>query len=92
MPTRGKARDRRTIKRKSAAKRLYGRRWRKWAKDGLIAEPLCRLCAANGLTVEATVRDHIIPHRGNLELFWQADNVQSLCKPCHDHKTLVEHQ
>ena len=34
--------------------------------------------------------DHIIPHKGNLELFWDEDNLQALCKPCHDRKTAKE--
>lgn len=38
----------------------------------------------------ATVVDHIIPHRGNEELFWDEDNWQGLCKRCHDRKTWRE--
>src|SRR4051812_48913924 len=30
------------------------------------------------------VGDHIIPHRGDPDLFWDEDNVQTLFKPCHD--------
>lgn len=30
------------------------------------------------------VADHDIPHRGDPGLFWYADGVQCLCKPCHD--------
>jgi 5-methylcytosine-specific restriction endonuclease McrA len=32
----------------------------------------------------ATVCDHITPHKGDLTKFWNAGNLQSLCKPCHD--------
>jgi 5-methylcytosine-specific restriction endonuclease McrA len=32
----------------------------------------------------ATICDHIIAHKGDEDLFWDADNLQSLCKPCHD--------
>jgi len=28
--------------------------------------------------------DHIKPHKGNLALFWDEANLQSLCKKCHD--------
>jgi 5-methylcytosine-specific restriction protein A len=39
----------------------------------------------------ATVVDHIIPHQGDMTLFWDADsNWQSLCKTCHDRKTATE--
>ena len=31
--------------------------------------------------------DHIIPHRGDQKLFWDRNNWQALCKPCHDRKT-----
>ena len=37
-----------------------------------------------GLVVEATVVDHIQPHEGDMNLFWNADNHQALCKLCHD--------
>jgi len=30
------------------------------------------------------VADHRIPHRGDPDLFWDPDNLQTLCKPCHD--------
>ena len=28
--------------------------------------------------------DHIKPHKGDLNLFWDQDNWQPLCKSCHD--------
>nr|WP_254915489.1 HNH endonuclease [Haematobacter massiliensis] len=39
-----------------------------------------RLCAGKG----EAVADHIIPHRGDEAMFWDADNLQCLCKSCHD--------
>lgn len=30
------------------------------------------------------VCDHIKPHRGNVHLFWDETNLQTLCKTCHD--------
>jgi 5-methylcytosine-specific restriction endonuclease McrA len=32
----------------------------------------------------ATVADHVIPHKGDESLFWDAGNLQGLCKRCHD--------
>jgi len=32
----------------------------------------------------ATVVDHITPHRGNTQLFWDSSNWQSLCEECHN--------
>jgi 5-methylcytosine-specific restriction protein A len=37
--------------------------------------------------VAAEVVDHVTPHRGNRETFWNQENWQSLCKQCHDQKT-----
>lgn len=36
------------------------------------------------MLVAATVVDHKVPHRGNDELFWNPDNHQPLCAPCHN--------
>lgn len=38
----------------------------------------------------ASVVDHVIPHRGDKALFWDSDNWQPLCKPCHDRKTAAQ--
>lgn len=75
--------------RPSAAARGYGRQWREARLRHLAREPLCRVCQAAGLTVAATVVDHIEPPESPQDpLFWNRHNWQSLCKPCHDAKTL----
>ena len=40
-----------------------------------------------GNLTPATVVDHIIPHRGDMKLFWDESNWQALCESCHNHKT-----
>jgi 5-methylcytosine-specific restriction endonuclease McrA len=35
------------------------------------------------VTVADTV-DHVKPHKGDVLLFWDADNLQSLCAACHN--------
>jgi hypothetical protein len=45
--------------------------------------PLCALCKDKGLTVEADVVHHLVPHMGDLTLFYHG-KLQSLCKRCHD--------
>ena len=45
------------------------------------------MCAKDGTPKEATVVDHIKPHKGNEKLFYDLKNLQSMCKPCHDRKT-----
>jgi 5-methylcytosine-specific restriction protein A len=39
---------------------------------------------------EATDVDHIKPHKGDMTLFWDRTNWQSLCGPCHSAKTAAE--
>ena len=72
---------------------LYNRAaWRRLREHQLRTEPLCRLDKQLGKLVPATVADHVKPHRGDLELFFDAGNLQSLCKTCHDaHKQAQEH-
>lgn len=69
---------------KTSTQRGYGYRWQKERERFLMANPLCRYCQADGVTREATVVDHITPHRGDQSLFWDRNNWQPLCKPCHD--------
>lgn len=70
---------------------LYGLPiWQTLRKDQLLREPFCVECARRGERVRATVVDHIVPHRGDRALFSDPKNLQSLCKRCHDRKTLME--
>jgi 5-methylcytosine-specific restriction protein A len=82
-----KASDRR---RGSAASRGYGRKWEKARALFLAEHPLCAEHERRGETVAAGEVDHIVPHRGDLELFWDEGNWQSLCGPCHKAKTARE--
>lgn len=60
------------------------RAWQRLRLEQLRTEPLCRYCTELGLTVAATEVDHIRPHRGDRDLAFDPENLQSLCKPCHD--------
>lgn len=75
---------------RSASRRGYGSRWQKISKRYLKEHSLCTECLKQGRYTEATVVDHIVPHRGNQKLFWDKNNWQALCKPCHDKKTGTE--
>jgi len=44
----------------------------------------------NGVVYLAEVVDHIIPHRGDMKLFWDRNNWQGLTKADHDCKTALE--
>ncbi|QNB48516.1 HNH endonuclease [Thermanaerosceptrum fracticalcis] len=77
-------------RRGTAAQRGYDARWRKARKRFLSANPLCAECMKQGKIVPAIVVDHIRPHKGDYELFWDESNWQPLCKQCHDRKTATE--
>jgi 5-methylcytosine-specific restriction enzyme A len=77
-------------RRPSAYRRGYTKRWAAAAKRFLHENPLCSACRKAGRVTQATEVDHIVPHRGDLELFWEPTNWAPLCKPCHSAKTLSE--
>lgn len=67
-------------------------RWKRLRAAQLAAHPLCAFCVQLGYTELAEVVDHKRPHRGDPALFFDADNLQSLSKRCHDrHKQAQEH-
>lgn len=81
-------------------KKLTGRFWTSWYSSRrwqtmrarlLEKKPYCIYCKRReGRVVEATVADHVIPHKGNKYLFWNEDNLQPLCKRCHDSDKALE--
>lgn len=77
-------------RRGSAASRGYGRRWQKARAEFLADNPLCVRCRAKHRVTAATVVDHIVPHKGDQDLFWNRANWQALCKAHHDEKTAAE--
>lgn len=58
--------------------------WQRLRRVQLAQDPLCLYCSEMGRVTAATVCDHIEPHKGDEELFFDHNNLQSLCKPCHD--------
>jgi Restriction endonuclease len=79
-----------TSDRANSSKRGYDSRWRTARNKFLKANPLCVKCKEEGKLTKATVVDHIKPHRGDKNLFWDESNWQPLCKSCHDTKTMTE--
>jgi 5-methylcytosine-specific restriction protein A len=78
------------IPRPTARQRGYNRRWEKVAKLFLMDHPLCAECGRNGRLTAAGCVDHIVPHKGNYEVFWDELNWQALCSSCHSRKTRRE--
>lgn len=44
-------------------------------------------CVNPACATRASIADHIKPHRGDRALFYDAANLQAMCKACHDRKT-----
>lgn len=76
--------------RPSAAKRGYNHNWRKARLSYLKRHPLCVHCLKEGRTTEANEVDHIVPHRGDNQLFHDVNNWQALCSHHHSKKTNEE--
>jgi len=70
---------------RTAWRRWYSlKRWADLRLSVLRAQPLCAMCATRDRVTPAEIVDHVTPHRGDAALFWDAGNLQSLCKRCHD--------
>ena len=65
-------------------------RWRRLRSQQLAKDPLCRFCLDVGRETAATVVDHIEQHKNCLESFYDPDNLQSLCKKCHDNSKQLQ--
>lgn len=57
-------------------------RWRKASEVWRQQHPHCVLCGS-----AAQLVDHIIPHDGDEQRFWDRSNWRSLCHKCHGKKT-----
>lgn len=75
----------RTRDRLSVWRRWYGTAaWRRLRWSVLVdATFTCARCGQVG-TGPDLVADHIAPHRGDRDLFFDRENLQCLCKACHD--------
>lgn len=71
----------------TAQERGYGARWQRARASYLSHHPMCAHCLQTGRTTLAVVVDHVLPHRGDHDLFWASGNWQSLCITCHNRKT-----
>ena len=64
---------------------LYNtKEWKKLRFRHLHYHPLCVVCASVGRQTKATVVDHRVRHHGDIALFYDANNLDSMCKQCHD--------
>lgn len=79
---------------KSATSTENGKRpaWVRWYKTAnwyrlrywqLKRSPVCEFCKEKGIVEPANTVDHIAPHKGDVNKFFDRNNLQSLCKSCH---------
>ena len=76
--------------RQNSNARGYGYKWQQARAGFLKSHPLCADHLKRGQVVAASVVDHITPHRGDQNLFWDKSNWQPLCQSCHNAKTARE--
>lgn len=77
--------------RKERSKLYDSQKWRDYRLVFLKANPLCKHCAQKGKTVAANTVDHIIPVRVDDSInFFDSENHQALCEPCHNRKSAQE--
>lgn len=78
-------------KRPSAHRRGYTRQWDRESKAYLLENPIAvDIFGEHATPQPAEVTDHIVPHRGDMTLFWDKNNWQGLTKRDHDRKTAME--
>lgn len=76
--------------------------WRAWYKTArwqklrwwVLVRDLftCQRCKRVEGNTRLLVADHKQPHRGDERLFWDPENLQCLCKTCHDRVKQAEEQ
>lgn len=68
---------------------LYNtKQWKVLRDEQLKNFPICQKCGC----YEATEVHHVIPHRGDPNLFFNPENLVSLCHDCHTEETRKEIQ
>lgn len=71
-------------RRGNSRQRGYTVQWEHAARAFKVEHPLCRGCLAVGRYVAAELVDHVVPHRGNQDKFWDRSKWQSSCRWHHD--------
>ena len=75
----------------SAASRGYGNKWTGAATEFKRLHPWCLGCMAVGVRKATDLVDHIVPHKGDMKLFWNRRNWQPACTWHHNAiKPMVE--
>ena len=84
QPTRQEQKQQADRWRGSASERGYTWRWAKASKTHLNRSPICIGCEAVGRVEPAVLVDHVEPHEGDQDKFWNTSMWQSCCRWHHD--------
>lgn len=72
-------------------KNYHSTEWKKLRESVLARDNhLCQECLKKGLITQASHVDHIQSAISRPDLFWDMNNLQSLCASCHTRKTIEE--
>ena len=70
-----------TSRRERLAKMYKSRRWLYASRAYRKQHPFCVDCEKEGrLNATDTCVDHVVPHDGDWDAFWDVDNWQTLCR------------
>jgi len=64
--------------------------WRNLRAYKLSLDPFCEICMKFGYLKPAQVVDHVKDIKDEPDLRLEITNLTSLCKPCHDRKTMIK--
>ena len=64
--------------------------WQALRGAHLQVHPLCVFCLQSGRHTPGYAVDHIAPHRGDMRLFADPANLQTLCKPHHNRTKQIQ--
>lgn len=84
MPTRADQNAAVDAGRGSSRERGYGAQWDRASALFRLHHPICKGCDAVGLVTATEVTDHVEPHKGNRDRFWNAAMWQPACRWHHD--------
>lgn len=66
------------------------KRYRRMVKAHMAENPICVYCLEDdGVSTPAVIADHVIPHKGDQNLFWFG-KLQSLCAHHHESRKKLE--
>lgn len=75
-----------------AIRKLYwSPRWRRGVRVLILArDPYCKRCEAKGIITPSDTVNHIVKARDDPSRFFDEDNLEGVCAPCHSREIQIE--